>query len=57
MNIDDRLVKVDEQFPVPRERIRQFEAKALRKPKNPVAEPEAEELLGQLVVCEPSAVG
>jgi RNA polymerase primary sigma factor len=35
MNTDHRLEEVGHQFSVTRERIRQIEAKALRKPKHP----------------------
>ena len=46
MNTDHTLEEVGQQFSVTRERIRQIEAKALRKLKHPSTEPEAEELLG-----------
>ena len=48
MNTDHTLEEVGQQFSVTRERIRQIEAKALRKLKHPSPEPEAPELLGQL---------
>ena len=50
MNTDHTLEEVGQQFSVTRERIRQIEAKALRKLKHPSAEPEAAELLGQLII-------
>ena len=46
MNTDHTLEEVGQQFSVTRERIRQIEAKALRKLKHPSRSEEAEELLG-----------
>ena len=48
MNTDHTLEEVGQQFSVTRERIRQIEAKALRKLKHPSREPEAPELPRQL---------
>jgi DNA-binding CsgD family transcriptional regulator len=49
MNTDHTLEEVGQQFSVTRERIRQIEAKALRKLKHPSrAKPEAQELPGWL---------
>ena len=48
MNTDHTLEEVGQQFSVTRERIRQIEAKALRKLKHPSRQPEAAELPGQL---------
>ena len=48
MNTDHTLEEVGQQFSVTRERIRQIEAKALRKLKHPCAVAEAAELPGQL---------
>ena len=48
MNTDHTLEEVGQQFSVTRERIRQIEAKALRKLKHPSRSAEAAELLGQL---------
>ena len=44
MNTDHTLEEVGQQFSVTRERIRQIEAKALRKLKHPSRQPEAQEL-------------
>ena len=49
MNTDHTLEEVGQQFSVTRERIRQIEAKALRKLKHPSRSPEAAELPGQLM--------
>ena len=46
MNTDHTLEEVGQQFSVTRERIRQIEAKALRKLKHPAPEPEAQEFPG-----------
>ncbi len=46
MNTDHTLEEVGQQFSVTRERIRQIEAKALRKLKHPSRSQEAAELLG-----------
>ena len=48
MNTDHTLEEVGQQFSVTRERIRQIEAKALRKLKHPSRQPEAELVPGQL---------
>ena len=48
MNTDHTLEEVGQQFSVTRERIRQIEAKALRKLKHPSRQPEAPELPRQL---------
>ena len=48
MNTDHTLEEVGQQFSVTRERIRQIEAKALRKLKHPSRSTEAPELSGQL---------
>ena len=48
MNTDHTLEEVGQQFSVTRERIRQIEAKALRKLKHPSAEQEAAEFLGSV---------
>ena len=48
MNTDHTLEEVGQQFSVTRERIRQIEAKALRKLKHPSRVTEASQLLGQL---------
>ena len=48
MNTDHTLEEVGQQFSVTRERIRQIEAKALRKLKHPSRSAEAAELPGQL---------
>ena len=48
MNTDHTLEEVGQQFSVTRERIRQIEAKALRKLKHPSRSAEAQELPGQL---------
>ncbi len=48
MNTDHTLEEVGQQFSVTRERIRQIEAKALRKLKHPSPEPEDAELLGSV---------
>ena len=49
MNTDHTLEEVGQQFSVTRERIRQIEAKALRKLKHPSRSQEAAELPGQLM--------
>ncbi len=48
MNTDHTLEEVGQQFSVTRERIRQIEAKALRKLKHPSRSRKLQELLGQL---------
>ena len=49
MNTDHTLEEVGQQFSVTRERIRQIEAKALRKLKHPSRSPQAAELPGYLI--------
>ena len=49
MNTDHTLEEVGQQFSVTRERIRQIEAKALRKLKHPSRVAEAAQLPGQLI--------
>ena len=53
MNTDHTLEEVGQQFSVTRERIRQIEAKALRKLKHPSRSQEAAELPRQLTTCHP----
>ena len=51
MNTDHTLEEVGQQFSVTRERIRQIEAKALRKLKHPSRSAEAAELPRQLTTA------
>ena len=51
MNTDHTLEEVGQQFSVTRERIRQIEAKALRKLKHPSRSTEAQELPGSVTSC------
>ena len=53
MNTDHTLEEVGQQFSVTRERIRQIEAKALRKLKHPITEPEAAKFPRQLTLSCP----
>ena len=50
MNTDHTLEEVGQQFSVTRERIRQIEAKALRKLKHPSRSRKLEKLPGQLIL-------
>ncbi len=52
MNTDHTLEEVGQQFSVTRERIRQIEAKALRKLKHPSRSRKLQELPGQLIETE-----
>ena len=54
MNTDHTLEEVGQQFSVTRERIRQIEAKALRKLKHPLALAQAAQLPRQLSPEQPS---
>ena len=56
MNTDHTLEEVGQQFSVTRERIRQIEAKALRKLKHPSPVAQAPELPRQLTGCDDDAV-